>query len=836
MQYVPRLPDRVTARPRFDDSLDAATSGGLVLVHGPHGSGKTVAVAEWARRRAGAGAWVTLDPSTRTRQAVWRRILRSLKLEGSSRLLAEFESTDPGAFREAIGWALSDEPRVIVIDEIDHVVDAEFAEDLRYLVASSAVGLVLVGLSPFFSREALQQLATAVEVNSDALTLDAAETAAVLAVFGVPAPIAPYVHERADGWVQGTLAVGRALAAGTATRAFRDVVDDTLARESSGALANLRDLADDAQRVARVAAILGPAPSDVIAALLPGPDAESAMTELVSAGLGMWTETDRGAQFRLPPHLASLLGRGGADARDPVVLRAAAQVAEESGRSADAARHLRTVGDWSALRELAQRNFREALVMDQKDWLAVTRSIPVTVLQREPVLAVLHTLLVNADPRSGASQLRATVALALSHIGNRLHSSPDPVDAVWTTVSLLAAQRVGGRYGAAFKTATTLDRLLHSLTPRDREQVEPLLSAAHVHIGTTRLYSGLIHESRDDFLQSARSSLVSEWGVLHAASLTALTFALEGEFGRAAQAVSTVRESPKPRSWHGTYSASGTHLAEALLAIEAGDADAADDRLDAIDRHFETIEHWPLLLWVRSQSTMLRGVSESAEWELAERSRRRAKRAPTSEWMDGLLVAQRVDLLLATGQDARALRLLDSARSSTALPVRVARARVRLFAGEPDAAAAQAARILDHDDLPVRWRLHALLVGAVAYARMGVADSADAAARAAALLVESYSLRSPLRAFPADDLEPLGLLRSDAVSDPFAARPSLERLTAAETAVLAALATHASASGIAAELYLSPNTVKAHLRAIYRKLGATSRAQALARAGTAGLL
>ncbi|MDO7882568.1 AAA family ATPase [Salinibacterium soli] len=839
MQYVPRLPDWVTPRPRLYGALDTAAAGGLVLVHGAHGSGKTVAVAEWARQRAGAGAWVTLDPSTRSRRAVWRRILRALELDDSSRLLAEFESSDPGAFREAIGWALSEEPRVIVLDETDHLDDPEFAEDVRYLVASSAAGFVLIGLAPFFARDALPLLA-AVELSPAELALDEQETAAVLAAVGVPAPLAPYVHERASGWVQGTLAVGRALSEGTATRAFRDVVDDILERESSGALVILRGLPGDVQRVARLAAVLGPAPAEALGALAPAVDIDGALAELVSAGLGMWTETERGGQFRLAPHLASVLERGAPETRDSEVIRAAARLAEESGRSADAARLLRSISDWSALRQLAQRSFREALVMDQQDWLAVTRTLPVVVLQREPVLAVLHTLLVNADPRSGASQLRATVALALSHIGNRLQSSPDPVDAVWTTVSLLGAQRVGGRYGAALKTATTLDSLLHSLTARDREEVEPLLPTALVHIGTTRLYSGHVAESREDFQLSVRSPLVSEWGVLHAASAIALTFALEGEFEHAAEAVATVRAAPKPRSWHGTYSASGTHLAEALLAVERGDADTADERLDAIERHFETIEHWPLMLWSRAQSSMLRGVTESAEWELAERIRRRARRAPTSEWMTALLLAQRVDLLLATGQDARALRLLDSARSSTALPVRVARARVRLFAGEPDAAAAQAARILDHDDLPVRWRLHALLVSAVAHSRLGVVESADAASRAAALLVESHGLRSPLTAFPAGDLEPLGLLRADPAADPsadpFAARPSLDRLTAAESAVLAALATHSSASSIASELYLSPNTVKAHLRSIYRKLGASSRAQALARARTAGLL
>ena len=67
-----------------------------------------------------------------------------------------------------------------------------------------------------------------------------------------------------------------------------------------------------------------------------------------------------------------------------------------------------------------------------------------------------------------------------------------------------------------------------------------------------------------------------------------------------------------------------------------------------------------------------------------------------------------------------------------------------------------------------------------------------------------------------------------------AAGPSA--LTAAELRLLPLLSTHLPVSEIAAELFLSPHTVKSEMKSIYRKLGATSRTQAVTRSRELGLL
>ena len=61
-------------------------------------------------------------------------------------------------------------------------------------------------------------------------------------------------------------------------------------------------------------------------------------------------------------------------------------------------------------------------------------------------------------------------------------------------------------------------------------------------------------------------------------------------------------------------------------------------------------------------------------------------------------------------------------------------------------------------------------------------------------------------------------------------------LTAAELRVLRHLPSHLSFREIAERLFVSPNTVKTHARAIYRKLGVSCRGEAVEAAQLAGVV
>jgi LuxR family maltose regulon positive regulatory protein len=108
--------------------------------------------------------------------------------------------------------------------------------------------------------------------------------------------------------------------------------------------------------------------------------------------------------------------------------------------------------------------------------------------------------------------------------------------------------------------------------------------------------------------------------------------------------------------------------------------------------------------------------------------------------------------------------------------------------------------------------------------------------------------RAPLRLVPPGTLAGLtarartrdhgpaaaGILNRIAAETEGESRP-IEPLTSRELLVLAEVEKGSTVAGIAAALFVSPNTVKTHLRRLYRKLGVTTRADAIRKAKSLGL-
>jgi LuxR family maltose regulon positive regulatory protein len=130
---------------------------------------------------------------------------------------------------------------------------------------------------------------------------------------------------------------------------------------------------------------------------------------------------------------------------------------------------------------------------------------------------------------------------------------------------------------------------------------------------------------------------------------------------------------------------------------------------------------------------------------------------------------------------------------------------------------------------PEAGHLHALLVLAGIRARRGQLERAAADLALARGGLESFADAGRLPAL-ADEVA-AEIERGRSPNGAPAEPPS-----AAELSVLRLLATDLSQREIAAELYLSLNTVKTHTRSLYRKLGVASREEAVARANALGLL
>ena len=194
-----------------------------------------------------------------------------------------------------------------------------------------------------------------------------------------------------------------------------------------------------------------------------------------------------------------------------------------------------------------------------------------------------------------------------------------------------------------------------------------------------------------------------------------------------------------------------------------------------------------------------------------------------------LIAADETEWDVAEEYETRATDLLTALGFGThrrCLPMLLTRVKLRTRASGADAqeAAADVARLLRHM-VPHPWM--ALLADVVL--GEGAIDMADAGAAerhaaAAAALLDRYPDAGILRRRTLRLLEAVDRVRL------------AEPLTPAERRVLELLPTHLTDAQIAEQLFVSRNTVKSHVKNLYRKLEVSSRADAVERAREVGLL
>jgi LuxR family maltose regulon positive regulatory protein len=187
--------------------------------------------------------------------------------------------------------------------------------------------------------------------------------------------------------------------------------------------------------------------------------------------------------------------------------------------------------------------------------------------------------------------------------------------------------------------------------------------------------------------------------------------------------------------------------------------------------------------------------------------------------------------------------------------VRIALAALELENDDPERAIDALAPVIDGaaPALYRSWaRIEALLLDATARDRLGDHRATEESLEAALELAEPEGLILPFMLWPSRDLlerhpkhrtahatliaTVLDTLAGRAAPRRGPAAPLRDELSDAELRVVRYLPSNLSASEIAAELFVSANTVRTHMRHIYSKLDAHSRSEAVARARELGLL
>lgn len=288
-------------------------------------------------------------------------------------------------------------------------------------------------------------------------------------------------------------------------------------------------------------------------------------------------------------------------------------------------------------------------------------------------------------------------------------------------------------------------------------------------------------------------------------------------------------------------------LTLASTALEADQFDEAEVYLDDSFRRCEGVRpSWEAVALVEQARQCRARTDYMDALDVLERARSVLSptvASPLRSWVDECEARVRLDLGDIEGARTAVRRLPPSPRRL------VVEAMVALSEGDLSSMRHLLDR-LDSEKLVPRWQLERHLLMARLQAVTG-GDPAPVLALAlgtarrqgfvrsvvTGLPGMTMALRDTLVRLPADDATDALLLAVDRVhvrQPALAVSPGL--LSDRERGVLRYLPTRLTTREIASEMYISMNTLKTHLKSIYRKLDASSRSEAVARAKVLGCL
>jgi LuxR family maltose regulon positive regulatory protein len=878
---VPVLPNGLVTRRRLVDLLDAGVHGPLTVLSAPAGWGKTALLNAWVR--AGGPVqpvtWLTMEPEDEG-DRFWSYLHFALNTSGVTKGEDHQSVPAPGfvphnVYLAQLANALAglSAPTVVVLDDFHQVRDAAVPDGLEFLLRHTAGRLRLViatRVDPALPLHRWRLSGELTDVRARELAFTVNETAELLARHDVELPESHLaaLHAHTEGWPAGLRLAALAMREHPDPPRFVDLfsgVQEGIAEYLTGEV--LAGLSVDVRYAVMCTSVLERVCGGLVDALTGRSGGAHILAELEHRnaftvpipGQYPWYRYHRLFAELLRAELSRQLPE-----KVPQLHRAAASWYAAQGLPADALRHALAARDWRYATALLVE-YWPALVLCRGNGALrtlVPPPPPDAAARTDPELALAYAAdrLDLADLGAAECYLR----LANAHRSRLAADHRDRFTLMAAAFQLAKAQLAGdGRDVLSFAA-----RLIALVPPADPTAVgrssedASLWAVAFTARGAAHLNEGDLAAAADALgagLAAAERAGLPCAQLLCAGRL-ALLRALRGELRSADSSARAALALPPCAGRCRLVGSAYAYLALAFVRYEWDRLDDAERYLDlaaaAVDSVVEPILTAGIAV-VRAGVLRVRGEL-AAGYQVLVAARRDLGANPSAYLRDWLTAAE-ADLRTHYGDTDTAREVLSPLledRRTASLVVAVALARAYLRDNDPGAAA----RVLPawaedrSDGPPLPPRLEAGLLAAIT-SRLNGDDH-----RASALLERVLQLAEPegfrrlftrsgpqLRELLVDQLDS-GTAYWSTVSEALKATAAapvegslppaalVEPLSDRELTVLRYLQGALSNLEIASDLSLSVNTVKTHVRSIYRKLHAAHRREAVLKARQLRLL
>ncbi|MQY02113.1 HTH-type transcriptional regulator MalT [Actinomadura sp. RB68] len=865
---LPRPPAWVVPRREVTERLRRGTGRRLTVVTGPPGAGKTVAALDWASSVSGRAdrciCWITCDETIVSVRRFCRLLLGRLGQAGVDVPALPDGETSDEALVEAIGDHLGRSGRaiVVVVDDFPAEAGSAPAEAVSALLRHAGPWLHIVVLARSSPRIPLQRYRLAgelTEIRTEELAFGEHETAAVLAQHAVRLPFAAQrrLREKTGGWPAGIRLAAMAMARRTNPEDFVEA----LAGDDQAVVDYLTEEVFESEPpqlrgVLLVTGITRRFNADLVAALIGGPC--ELFPELVRRNAFIVPEGD-GWYRHLPMFAQAMRFVLGQEAPGEVaeLHRRAAAWFERAGMLTEAVEHAAQAGEWHRASRMVVERFAVGHVLGLRSRESLTGVFDA--MPDDAVFGCPHPApaIVRAATATAGQDDRARDH-ALTYANALLNASPqDEAQAERTGLAVIElcgarAPRPAERT-SPLAGASAMVRRLPAEVLDERPELRALAAGGE---GTERLWHGELREAAR--LLREALTVAEDSGTARACSSLrenlALTEALLGHTRAAAALVAETGKGAEPAAASAGGGGGTAALASAWVHVEQWRIDCARNELHRVSAMLTECPD-PFLALVHGLVGAWADLVQGRPDRALDGLRALEPVTPRPRWLRRRLTLLAADAHAALG-DGKAARLaVERAGRVSDLDSRVSYARAAMSDGDDAAAAAVLRRSLHaSSDDPTALRVDAWMLDAGLSYRRGDRSRGRRSLTRALRLAAREEIRRPfgmsrawLRPVLLADrelaqpyrrlLEPLHLTPAAGAGPRLLDEPTpVERLSSRESDVLRRLEQMMTTEEIAADLHLSVNTVKTHLKSIYRKLSVTRRAEAVRRARRLSLL